>query len=225
MRGLLTAFALSILLAQAGHADPLADLRAALQTLGGTAPIAATATIRISSTSEEDDIARTEEGEATVDLEDGPAGLSIHFPKALLDRLEREGKATRAPALLGRLDGAQLVEQKNAALDGTPARLLVIRANPRMSDAAKKRVKSSEFLLRVWTGSDGLPLAAELTEKIHAKFLLMSFHHEAKTHWRFDRAADRLLVRTYREESTDQGFGQNSRRVVEAKLAARPRPS
>ena len=53
-------------------AEGLAQLSEILvfeQPLGGTAPVAATATIRISSTSEEDDVARTEEGEAIVDLE------------------------------------------------------------------------------------------------------------------------------------------------------------
>lgn len=248
MRRLLTLSALSILIALPARADALADLRAALETLRGSAPVAASATIRIESTSKEDDSERKEAGEVAVDLEEGAGGLAIRYPKPLLDRLEREAKATRAdpekaapgrsavreldsilassllnhaPALLGRLETATLVEQKNAALDGAPARLLVFRVTPRMPASAKKRVKSSEYLLRVWTGTDGIPRAAELTEKIHAKFLMMSFHHEAKSSWRYERASDRLFVRSFREESSDQGFGQDSRRTVEARLTPR----
>lgn len=239
---------LSILLATALHADPLSDLRSKLETLRGTEPVAASATIRISSTSKEDDVAKKEEGEVVVDLEDGPAGLAIRYSKPLLERLEREAQATRAdpeksapartavreidsflasslldhaPALLGRLENAELLEQKSVTLEGVPARLLSIRRNPRMSASTKKRVKSSEFLMRVWIGADGFPLAAEMSEKIHAKFLLMSFHHQSKTHWRFTRASGRLLVSTLREEASDQGFGQDSNRLVEARLTLR----
>jgi hypothetical protein len=245
LRRLLTLSALSLLLASPARADALTDLRAALEALRGSAPLAASATIRIASTTEDDDVERKEEGEVTVDIEDGSGGLSIRYPKALLDRLEREAKATRAdpektaparsavreidsilassllnhaPALLGRLEAAELVEQKSVALDGAPARLLVFRVTPRMSASAKKRIKSAEVLLRVWAGPDGLPRAAELTEKIHAKILIMSFHHDGKSSWTFERASDRLLVRSYRDENSDRGFGQNSRRTVEVKL-------
>lgn len=238
-----------LLAASAARGDALSDLRGTLESLRGTSAIAASATIRLASTSTDDDDAeRKEEGEIAIDLEETQAGLSIRYGKPLLDRLEKEAKATRAdpekatparsavreldsilatsllnhsPFLLGRLDTAKLVEQKNAMFDGAPARLLVFRVDPPMSAAAKKRVKSADYVLRVWTAPDGFPRAAELTEKIHVKFLMMNFHHDAKSSWRYERAADRLLVRAHREESADKGFGQNSRRTVEVKLVPR----
>lgn len=246
---LLLIFSALLLSAPSAHAGALSDLRVALEALRGAAPVSASATIRIASTSTDDDVERKEEGEIAVDLEDGPGGLSIRYAKPLLDRLEREADAARsdpdkptparsavreldsflassllnhAPALLGRLDTAKITEQKTVSLDGAPARLLVFQLNPPMSASAKKRVKSADYVLRVWTAPDGFPRAAELTEKVHVKFLMMSFHHDGKSSWRYERASDRLLVRAHREESADRGFGQNSNRTVEVKLAPRP---
>ena len=244
------AISISLLLATApAHADALTALRATLDSLRGASPVAASATVRLSSKStDDDDVERKEEGEVAVDLEETEGGLSIRYARPLLERLEREAKATRAdpekttparsavreldsilassllnhaPALLGRLDTATLSEQKPATYDGAPARLLVFRLNPPMSASAKKRVKSADYVLRIWTTPDGFPRAAEMTEKVHVRFLMMNFHHDGKSTWRYERNADRLLVRAHREESADKGFGQNSSRTVEVRLAVR----
>ncbi|HZF13691.1 MAG TPA: hypothetical protein VFE33_33275 [Thermoanaerobaculia bacterium] len=229
--------------AAAAPADPLAELRAALGRLDGHEPIRAAVEVQLFTQTKEDGKPHPEQGKGTIRVEDGPEGLRVSYPRAALERMAEEERAHRADPekttptaavlrevnanelaevlsfagpLATRLAHATVIDEHADGTAGRPARLLVLKVSPTLSQAERKHVKESAATLKVWLGPDGVPFAAESVVKVKAGFLLLTFSTETKERWDLARVGNRLVVTRRHQETSGAGLGQEfERRVTE----------
>lgn len=222
--------------APAPPAGPVAELTAALERLGGAQAVRARVEHR-HAFSQGDDPPRPE-GLVWAVAESGPHGLRVTWDAALLADADREERRLvtdpdapspvrdalldlrirtlahlldAAPELLRTLRGAELLEARDDARDGVPARLLVLKVTPPLGSRERKYVKEVAATARVWLGLDGLPFAAE--QEIRAKgraFLVITFDIEIREKLRFAQEGDRLVVLHRESEQHSSGAGDKS---------------
>jgi hypothetical protein len=214
------------------HADVLADVKAALAALAGVQPLAAS--VDLTTVSHDPDDQR--EGHVTVRLRSGDGGLEMIYGPQLLQRLEDEkrlegsgkqepsltairhieipeiaGDIDYAPALSRQLQRAHLTEQKIAAWQGQPARMLKFNVDVPLSEKDRKHVKEAAATLTLWIGADNVPLAAQNTIHAKARFMLISFEDNQTEDLTFAHWGDRLVVTRKVAEEAGSGMGQNSK--------------
>ena len=219
------------------RADTLSDLKTALGGLDGRDPVKAR--VEVGSVVRDGEALKEDHAAAAVAalVEDGPQGLTITWDRALLQTAAAESQAkskdpnqsTRtgnsmdelkptalsdylnAPATVLRvLELARLVEEKEVAWEGRPARLLTFKLTPPLSEKDKKIIKEAEMTARLWLGADGLPVALET--QFHAKgraLLVISFETTQKEEFRFSLTGRRLVVTRHVQEIQSSGGGQN----------------
>jgi hypothetical protein len=243
----------TLLAALAAAAPPpagaLAEVTATLSRLAAKDPVTVRFEHRHRARSGEDGAAPAEgmvSGEAT----DGPAGLAVRWERPLLERARAEEarQATEpeaptptrqaladldaakladlldaAPSLTRALEKAVLLEDRADALDGSPARLLVLRFDPVLRARDRKYVKEVEATARLWLGADGVPLAAERLVRVKGRaFLVVSFESEQRETFRFARAGDRLLAVRHERVASSSGGGESGERRSITTLAVAP---
>lgn len=227
-------------LASAGQcADALADLKTTLARLDSRAPIRARVVIGSTGDTDGDAKAGTPPTVEAV-VEDGPAGLSIFWSRALLDSVAAEkaarnrdaGKPTptrnsleelkagtlgdylNAPALLLRLlDQARFTSEETTVRDGLKLRLLHLKLTPQLTEKDKKYIKEFEATAKLWLGADGLPVAAET--QLHAKgraMLVISFETTENQSYQFAQVGGRLMVVRHENEVVSSGAGETGRK-------------
>jgi len=241
-RSFLVSTAVILLLGGELRADTLSDVRAALIRLSGGQPVRASLQLFVRNQNGETGV---EEGRTFVRLSDSSDGLVITYPATEISKASAEQKAekknpeTKTPTrqalhavdaveasemldysttLLTRLEGSQVIQDKLQAYGGRPARLLVVKLQPALSKTEKKRVKEMTYEMSLWVGNEGLPLAAETSLKVVAKFMLLTFRHNEKESWSYARVGDRLAVTKYQQESSGSGMGQEFQRRKTAVL-------
>jgi hypothetical protein len=228
--------------------DPLAELTDALGRLAASQPVRARVEHRF--TSSQGDDPPGAEGLATAVASADADGLQVAWSRAVLDEAEREearllaepGARTpvrdalldlrvpalgrvldAAPELLRVLRGASLVEARDDAWGGAPARLLVLRVTPPLGARERRYVKEVQATARVWIGPDGVPLAAE--QDILAKgriFLIITFEVALTERLRFARSGDRLLAVHRESEQRSSGAGEKGWRRSVTDVAPLP---
>jgi hypothetical protein len=227
----------------AARADGLAEARAALARLNGREPIRAAVEVQIFTETKEDGKSRPEQGKGTVRVEDGPEGLKVTYPNALLERAAQEARlhqadperTTPTEAVLREINGldlgqavsfagplalriehATVLEERPEAVAGRPAKLVVLKAEPAINQAERKHIKGSKVTVKLWLGPDGVPLAAESRMEIKVGFLFLTFNTENRERWDLARAGNRLVVTRRHQETAGAGLGQEfHRRVTE----------
>lgn len=230
--------------------DPLAQLRETLAGFAAKSSVTARFTHRTEVKNGEGKEASVAQGSVSGEVTETSAGLELRWAPALVEQARQElhRRATdpeaKTPArdgiaelnaldLARRLDvaaelrdllaNAQLLEDRADALDGAPARLLVLKLEPALAARDRKYVKEMEATARIWLGADGVPLAAERVVKASGRaFLVITFENEDKETYRFARAGDRLVaVRTERERR-GQGAGEKGERRSTTTLELAP---
>lgn len=223
---------LFITLGTLAHADGLADLRAALSRLNGQDPVKASLDHQSWRKVVEGKKSDIIQGRAQGQVEDGPAGLKLAFPKNLLQQAAQEAQAkakdpekktptwsaigelsmkqvvewaNQSEALLREIEEGQakVLEEKTEAYQGKPARLLVLQVTPRMKAEDKKNVKDLQVSAKVWLGPDNLPLGWTSSTQIKASKFFISFTSTQSEETRFALVRNRLVA-TYvcKEESS-----------------------
>lgn len=237
--------ALLLLLALPLAADPLGDVRAAVEKLTAREPIKATYEYQRSVVNEGRFGDDKFSGKATVELEGSEGGYHIVFPRPLLDQVERErvarGKnpsqqtptanALReiepvetadaldfGPTLLRLLDAAKLVSDAQGTWAGKPARVLVIRVPDRLDKDDASKTKVAENKLTLWLAPDMVPLAAEHLFNAKFSFLIFKGEMKQKKSWHLARVADRLVRMRFESTQNSSGMGQKGNEVVVATL-------
>jgi hypothetical protein len=222
-----------LLAAGTARADALGDLRAALGRLGARDAVQATVTIDTSSRDGDD--GRPEVGKATFEVEHGPRGLRLTYAPELIARAQQEARLNEldpekpTPARTGmrridaadlmealdagsamarRLETATLIREQRVTLGGRSVRQLTLKLQPRLSKSEAKRIKNYELTLIVPIDDDGVPLRAEMRQKVKAKFLLMTFEQNGNQTWVFARTGDRLVAVRHEDRSSGSGMGQ-----------------
>ena len=228
---------LVILCAVSARADSLGDLKAAVATLRGTAPIRATVEMHQTEVDRGKKPPETVTGAAAVDANVDAEGLHVAYAPALLARVAKEQAerqanneahtpTTRAMAelspltiaerldfgrrLLGILAKAEVTSEKRVVYDGKPARLLAMKVKTPTPKTSVGHVEILEDTLNVWMGDDNLPLAAQRIERYSGGIMFLKMQIAQSTRWNFVRRDDRLVAVRGEEKSSQNGFGQNN---------------
>lgn len=220
-------------------ADPIGDVRSALERLTAREPVRATYEMQRTVVNQGKLGNGNVDGKATVELEGDANGLRVVFSRAILDQVEREQKARAkssptvetlrelhpldtndvldfAPTLLRLLDDAKLVSDAQSTWAGKPARAMVIRVADHLDEDDKGRVKFAENKLTLWLGPDLVPLAAEHIVSAKFSFLVFKAESKRKKSWHFAHIADRLVRVRHELTSTSSGMGQKENESVVA---------
>lgn len=230
-------FALALLAASSLQADPLGDLRAALQKLQGREAIKARAEVSSTSQDGSGKKAKTRQSRSAILLEDGPAGLRLGWTAEQVEAARGEARKRKAdpeaptpnldalralnaedaaellgaaPALLGKLAQAKVIEDRPEAYGGRPARLLHLQLEPALDAEAKEMMKKYDQRLKVWLDADGAPLGSEESLEFKGSKFLISFGGTSKEHATFRRVGGRLVVERSSKETSGSGMGFSS---------------
>lgn len=228
------------------RADAVADLRATLDRLQATQPL--TATVKVSSTTKDED-GKTSQAQLEISVASGGDGLRIGFSPELLQRASREAAANAknrdvptpiedllgklspvnvqpmvdyAPVLRRQLDGVTLASQRDETLGGKPAHLLVFDVPLPASAGKQMTIKQYTGQLKLWLGSDGVPVAVRNTMELKGRKLLISIEFGNTTDYRLAVIGTRLVVSSRRTEETHSVFGKAGSSITEATLSALP---
>lgn len=224
--------------AQVAVADPLEQLRQALDRLPATTPVAGNLTVEVNSSTDGEDGSGRRAGSVTVQVDARREGVTMKVPADLLAEARREergsaakdGEPGRTPAAALRevtailvdqvLDAASHVrrtleqatfERQGAAPDRGPgARELFFRLDPPMSERERKRFKELTLTLAVTVDGDGTPVAARQLTRLRGRVLLASFELNSIEESRFAVVGDRLVAIRQRKEERGSGMGQRS---------------
>jgi hypothetical protein len=244
---------LTLLAALSLGADPLGEVRTALAQLTARTPAATRFTVRYENATGDGKEATRVAGEVGGEATEGPAGLEVHWSRALVQQAREEERRhaadpeaptpTRdglaqvqaielanlldaAGSLSDELGRATLLEQKDDQFDGVPARLLVLKLAPALTVRDRRYLKNLEAVGKLWLGADGLPLAAEAD--VHGRgriFLIITFETVIKQTWRYARAGDRLVAVRHEEERRWEGAGDRGERRSTTVLELLPGPA
>jgi hypothetical protein len=227
---------LSLLVAVAVRADSLGDLKTAVASLKGAAPLRAAVELQRTEVDRSKKPPETQSGGAAVEAVVDAEGLHVMYAPALLVRVakeqaDREANSDRqAPTvdavaalgplpitehldfgrrLLGVLNRAELVSEKRVVLEGRSARLLALKIKNLPPKTSIGHVEILEDSLNVWVGDDNVPFAAHRTSRYSAGIMFLKVEGAQITRWNFLRKDDRLVATRTEEKSTLSGFGQN----------------
>jgi hypothetical protein len=224
---------LALLFALTAHADVVTDMRAAVSQLRATKPIHVSIDVQRSRKNEGRFANQQFTGSASLDVIEDDAGLHITFPRALLEKADRESKEhtadprkttpTRAAVndtevteigdavnfagpFLRLIDTAAKVSETRGIRDGRSVRVVVLKITPKLPPEATSMfsVKFTEDRMTVWLGDDNIPVAAERMQRGTAGFMFIKGSMMNRSSWTFAHYGDRLVV--LRDDSS--GFGQ-----------------
>ena len=223
------------------RADTFTDLKAQLGRLNGGDALKATFEVQYWQQVLEDKKPIVTQGKATAQVEDGPQGVRIGWSRGLLQQAQAESRAqsldpdkpvpTRsamdslgavgmseylsyAGPLLRELERAQakVQEERQETWNGRPARLLVLKVEPRIPSTQRKYIKDLKVEARLWVGQDGLPLAYASSVAFKGSRFFVSFEGSSAEEIHFSRAGARLLAVRVTSENQNSGLGQQSQR-------------
>jgi hypothetical protein len=217
---------LCALVALHAGADTLGDLRAAVGRLAAKQAVRGTFAVDVSMKAAGKFANKNTARAVSLEVVHDAAGVSITIPQAMLDRRAANpaGQSIGSiqpldiieaidfrTTLLTMMEGATVTAEKRVALQGRPARLLVLKLKPGAEkDDNTIRIGSSktEEQLSLWLGDDNLPLAAEHTQKTTAGFMFFHGTTEGRTSYTFAHPADRLVVARMQSTESGSGMGQ-----------------
>ncbi|TFW16610.1 hypothetical protein E4L96_16065 [Massilia arenosa] len=221
--------------AHAAGATGLDDMKAALAGLQGQGTLRGTYEARQVETDLDAKAKGPETTSVAVAVEDDAGAVALRWDKALLKRAADEAAkrpkpnnallmlinstsgakvaaaVNYAPKLLQTVAHSQLVSEKADTYQGKPARLLLLAITPAAEENSKVNMKENTHTAQVWIGADGLPLAATVTHKIKASFMVfISFEDQSREELVFNVAANRLVVVKREEQGARKGAGNDS---------------
>ena len=233
-----------ILASSLARADALSDLKTALLSANGRDPLSMAVTFEVSNRSGDDK--STAEAKVTAHVEEGPSGLTIKWPREILDvavaeaAAESKDRNVRTPTrtamdglnatalndyfhagdqLLRVLGQASVVAEEAVTWQGHPARLLTLRVTPALSEKDKKYVKEIEMTVKIWLDETGWPLAAEHRMHLRGRALLViNFEQTEHQEFRYERAGGRLVARRHEKAITGSGAGESGQSKTVATL-------
>lgn len=220
-------------------ADGLADLKAALARLQGTAPLKAALETKTWRRIGEGKEAEDSAGQASVGLEENGHGLQLVYGKEVLARMESEQRAqgknpnakaptlavarefspvelrsmTAAAANLARqLERLTYKSEKTAIYGGNQVRQLTFSVPlETLSDRDRKYIKDFDGTFDLWIAADGTPLASHtLVNGSGRAFLVVGFDFRQEEDAVYGVAGDRLLMLRRENKRKQSGGGDKS---------------
>jgi hypothetical protein len=212
-------------------ADTLSDLQKRLEKFPAKAPFAASAKVRVNAAAQED---AGRAGEGAFEIESGPAGFIVRVSPKTLAAAANEAAGQKqnpdAPTptrtamvaltvfdIMDSVDAASMLREdlSGATLIDEKGGLLRIRVKP--SFATKSRfVSEPKIELKIWIGSDGIPIAAERVSNYSAGVGFVKGENTRTERWDFAVFGDRLYATRYEqnEDATAAGKHIKSSRTV-----------
>lgn len=181
----LLAVCAGLLLATAAHADAVAALKVKLKSLEGSVPISGMLSVRRTNTQGKDKPVTTR-ANLSLEVSDGPHGLELLFPAALMQKVQAERRAhakqpatpestlgllasidpTRvagilsyAPVLLRHLEGATLLKQSMVKVRGNTQHLLEFKLPLKSSKKHQDGLQDYQGRMDIWLNQDGVPVS------------------------------------------------------------------
>jgi len=228
---------LILFLSITARGDVITDMRVAVSQLHAAKPIHVSIDVQNSRKNEGRFANQQFTGTASLDVVEDDAGLHITFPRALLDRAERESREhtadprkqtpTRAAVndteateiadavnfagpFLRLVDSAKKVSESRATRESRPVRVVVLKLTPKLPPEATSifSVKFTEDQMTVWLGDDNIPVAAERMQRGTAGFMFIKGSMTHRSTWTFAHVGDRLVVLRDDSAYAGSGFGQ-----------------
>jgi hypothetical protein len=219
------------------RADVVTDMRAAISQLRATKPIHVRIDVQQSRKNEGRFANQQFTGTASLDVIEDDAGLHITFPRAILERADRESRehtadprkqtptrsavndteATEiadavdfAGPFLRLIDTAKKVSESRGVREGRAVRIVVLKLTPKLPPEATSifSVKFTEDQMTVWLGDDNVPVAAERVQRGTAGFMFIRGSMTNRSTWTFAHVGDRLVVLRDDSAYAGSGFGQ-----------------
>ena len=219
------------------RADVVTDMRAAVSQLRATKPIHVSIDVQNSRKNEGRFANQQFTGTASLEVIEDDAGLHVTFPRALLEKADREsGEHTADPRkqtptraavndteiteiadavnfaapFLRLLDTATRISETRGVRDGRPVRIVVLKITPKLPPEATSifSVKFTEDKMTVWLGDDNIPVAAERIQRGTAGFMFIKGSMMNRSSWTFAHYGDRLVVLRDDSSYAGSGFGQ-----------------
>jgi hypothetical protein len=219
------------------RAESLNDMRAAVSQLRATKPIHVSMDLQRSRMNAGRFANSQFTGSASLDALEDESGLHITFPRAILERAERESHErasdprkttpTRnaidemqttdvadavdfARPFLRLIETAVKVSESRGMREGRPVRVIVLKLTRKLPPEATSifSVKFTEDQMTVWLGDDNIPVAAERVQRGTAGFMFIKGSMMNRSSWNFARYADRLVVLRSDISYAGSGFGQ-----------------
>ena len=192
------------------RADTLSDVRSALQSLKGQAPLS----LRVERHTWDRENGKDRSEQETFGLEDGPKGLRRTDGKALPGGDLKAENLTRAHLnLLELLRNSSVIDEHPGLLDGKPVRKLCLSLLPEKDlkePSSKVKFKKCSMELTLWIGPDHFPLAMDMHIEMEGRaMLLMKFSTKVLDHRRYEKIKDRLVVLEVSSEGQFKGMGQD----------------
>lgn len=213
-------------------ADTLDLVRSKLEAMPASTSLSGALEFRVVGTNED---RPAEDGRTRAHVTADASGLSIRHPLSALENAKVEAmdpnpdrnrpaiRALRsieaaevaeivdyAPYLLSDLIGAKIIRESVARLHGREVRLLEIELPVRLSEEARKRIKTAEASMKLWIGPDHVPVALEQSSTVRGRFLLISFEGSRLESRTFARSGDRLVVTHLETHNEGSGLGQSA---------------
>jgi hypothetical protein len=236
MKPALLALALSALSLSA-QASGLPELKAALQRLQGESPLKGQVRVKSENhMNEGKDDAETEIGQVGLPFEDGPQGLRLQFPQAVLEKALAEDQSrdtnpkastptatglvelgyrqvrdmTRAGESLARqVQRSSFKGERTETWQGKPTKVLSFDLPQRNPN---KYVKSFSQVLDVWVAADGTPLASRVKQTVSGRaMMVVSFESHATEEAQYAVVADRLVALKRSFAGGGSGMGERGR--------------
>ena len=206
-------------------ADILFDIKTVLRNLRAKQPVRATFESKSVNVAKGRFFDQDTTTSATVEARVDDEGVTINYPRPLLERAliqrnaKRDPKAPKvadvdaphiaelldyAPALIALLDRATVIEDK-----GHTTIVMNIRQN---DDPGVKEghvdVKLNRLTLTL--GPDLIPVSAERTTKFVAGIFFLKAEGQQTEKWTFTRRDDRLIVTRFEHTDSSSGMGQTA---------------
>jgi hypothetical protein len=216
-------------------ADILFDVKAALRSLRAKQPVRATYESKSINVAKGRFFDQDTTTYATVEARVDDDGVTIIYPRALLERAmaqrnaKRDPKAARvadvsttriaemldhAPALIALLDRATVIEDK--------AHVIVMNIRQNDDSGVKEgHVDVKLDRLTMTVGPDLVPISAERTTKFTAGILFLKAEGQQTENWTFAHRDDRLIVTRYERTDSSSGMGQTSHNSETQTIALR----
>lgn len=219
------------------RADGLTDVRATLLKMPSDQPLRARVEIKTRNSGGESDKQKQQaEGISAVIVESGAQGLKLSWSpeqinqsrKAAWEKIANPDAAKSdlatltaldAGEALGLLDAADLLrrwlekatlqEDRLDTFQRKQARLLVIRVDLPLNQEARKVLKTSDGVLKLWLDEDGVPIAADRVINLRFSKFFLSYRvreHDARE---FQSAGGRLIVTRAAHDSSGSGLGHS----------------
>jgi hypothetical protein len=224
-------------------ADPLGDVRTAVERFQAAEPVRATYELQRAEKNEGKFGNGNSNGKVAVELEGSAAGYHIVVGRPLLEQIEKEQQARDrnpkletplknalrdidavetadaldfAPSILRLIDGARVLSDASGTWAGKPARVLILRAADRVDPDDAGKVKVAENKVTLWLDGESVPLAIEHMFAAKFSFLFLKGEMREKKSWHLARAGGRLVRARYELTRTSSGMGQKGHETVVA---------